>query len=112
MREKVTEFIKNYAKKADEGGIISYIWREPLVYFGDARRPELVKLRELIHPEHDLPWEVLPEAKTIVAYFLPFRKEIGAMPGQYQLSLTELEKQGEKASSIIMMDKHMFIVLP
>lgn len=26
-----------------------------------------------------------------------FRKEIGAMPGQYQLSLTELEKQVEKA---------------
>ena len=26
-----------------------------------------------------------------------FRKEIGAMPGQYQLSLAELEKQVEKA---------------
>ncbi len=26
--------------------------------------------------------------------------------------LQQMEKQGEKASSIIMMDKHMFIVLP
>lgn len=102
MREKVTEFIKNYAKKADEGGIISYIWREPLVYFGDARRPELVKLRELIHPEHDLPWEVLPEAKTIVAYFLPFRKEIGDTNKSGRLSSAEWAKAYEKTNATIL----------
>ncbi|MBR5329797.1 MAG: epoxyqueuosine reductase [Firmicutes bacterium] len=77
MRDKITEFIKERVALADKGGIIENIWRTPIVKFGDATRKEYDDFKTLIHREHATPRELLPEAKTIIAYFLPFREEIG-----------------------------------
>lgn len=99
MKEKIREFISDYARKADEAGIIQHIWRAPVVRFGDATLPELARLKELVHPEHDMPEDVLSGAKTIVAYFMPFRKEIGDTNKGGRLSSKEWAMAYEKTNA-------------
>jgi len=51
-------------------------YREPLVAFADARDPLFRELKTLIGPHHLLPEDFLPGAKTVVAFFIPFAKEV------------------------------------
>lgn len=66
-------------------------------FFRGRRLRRSAALRELVRENH------LVAADLIMPYFVvetedtSFRKEIGAMPGQFQLSLAELEKQVEAA---------------
>ncbi|MGM9568052.1 MAG: epoxyqueuosine reductase [Clostridia bacterium] len=101
MKKKITDFVANYIQKADKEGIIPLIWREPLVRFGDAALPELVRLKELVHPEHGIPEDVLPCAQTIIAYFLPFRQEVGDTNRGGRLSSKEWAMAYEKTNAVI-----------
>lgn len=101
MRKEITDFITAYIREKDKGGIIRNIWRTPIVCFGDARREEMKDLRELVHPEHAMPWEVLPEAKTVIAYFLPFTEEIAKSNEHGRLSSVEWAKAYEKTNAAI-----------
>ncbi len=51
-------------------------FRKPVVGFASATDPLFDKIKELIGPHHLHPTEVLPEAKTVIAYFLPFAEDI------------------------------------
>jgi epoxyqueuosine reductase QueG len=52
------------------------MWRTPLVGFADASDPGFAALREIVDTAHELPGDVLPDARTVVAYFIPFSEEI------------------------------------
>lgn len=52
------------------------IWRRPIVRFAGANDPGFARLREIVTSEHHLPMDFLPEAKTVISYFLPFKREI------------------------------------
>lgn len=73
-REEVRAWIEAYVRETEKS--CSTRWRRPLAGFADAHHPGFEKLRELIVPNHVMPWEVLPEAKTVLVYFLPFVKEM------------------------------------
>jgi epoxyqueuosine reductase QueG len=47
-----------------------------LVAFADADDKLFRKFKEIISKSHATPKELLPEAKTVVSYFIPFSKEI------------------------------------
>ncbi|MBE0617391.1 MAG: epoxyqueuosine reductase [Proteobacteria bacterium] len=51
-------------------------YRRPLVGFGDAGDPAWTRLREVAEPTHLLPEELLPDAQTVVAFFLPFAEPV------------------------------------
>lgn len=51
-------------------------YREPLVGFASAQDPLFKELKEIIGPHHLLPEEMLTEAKTVVAFFIPFGKQV------------------------------------
>jgi len=51
-------------------------YREPLVGFADARDPAWARLREVAEPTHHLPEDLLPGARSVVAFFLPFAEEV------------------------------------
>jgi len=51
-------------------------YRPVLVGFADALDPDFLKLKTSIDPFHRLPRDVLPGAKTIVSFFIPFAREI------------------------------------
>ena len=51
-------------------------YRLPLVGFADAADPRFAQLREIVEPTHWLPSDLLPGARSVVAFFLPFAEDI------------------------------------
>lgn len=54
------------------------IYREPLVGFADSADPLFLRLKQAVSHDHLLPEDLLPGAKSVVAFFLPFSEEIFA----------------------------------
>jgi epoxyqueuosine reductase QueG len=68
----IKEFLENYCKTKD----VQTKWKEPLITYADARDKMFYWLKEAISPSHHMPTDFLPEAKTVVAYFIPFDEAI------------------------------------
>ena len=54
--------------------------RTPLVAFSSAHDPKYAALKTVIGPWHALPTDFLPEAETVISYFIPFTKEVAHGP--------------------------------
>jgi epoxyqueuosine reductase len=55
---------------AGAGTVTEY--REPLVGFASAGDPRFPDLRRVVHPTHMLPQDLLPGARSVISFFLPF----------------------------------------
>lgn len=73
IEEVIIKFINGYCKENK----IKNIWREPIVGFADANSNYIKNLPNIILTSHRLPSDYLEDAKIIVSYFLPFKKDIG-----------------------------------
>lgn len=71
LRVLIEEFISYYSSKE---GIRNW-WRKPLL--ATAKADDRFKiLPEIASNGHLLPWELLPSAKTVIVFFIPFVKEL------------------------------------
>ncbi len=64
----IDEFIDNYAR----ANAFRPMWRPAVVKLGDANHPRLPELKSLVAENHLMPGELLPDATTMISYFLPF----------------------------------------
>jgi len=71
IREAVCGFVREYPDKTGE----RKIWRDPVLASApaDAR---FQRLREIAAPDHLLPADLLPAAKSVIVFFIPFTKEL------------------------------------
>lgn len=76
MKEKIRRMIQDYIIEYEKKTNISTRWGIPLVGFADACHPDIIKFKETISQTHKLPTEVLPSANIVIAYFVPFTKEL------------------------------------
>lgn len=76
MNKQIQEFIKTYLTEYQKRPEIATSYGEPLVGFADAWHPYIQSLPQLISPTHELPQNILPDAKTIIAYYVPFTKNL------------------------------------
>ena len=51
-------------------------WKEPLIAVADAGDKLFPRLKEVTRPTHALPEDLLPGARSVIAYFLPFDERI------------------------------------
>jgi len=72
IRKLIRKFVKNYKIRIKT----ETDWDEPLVAFADADDPLFEKLKAVINTSHNTPTELLRDAKTVISYFIPFKKEI------------------------------------
>ncbi|MBZ4687876.1 MAG: Iron-sulfur cluster-binding protein [Clostridiales bacterium] len=72
LAQMITRKIISLVREADT--VTEY--RKPLVGFASAHDGLFTKMKEIIGPHHMQPWEILPEAKTVVAFFLPFAEDV------------------------------------
>ena len=72
LAEIIEKVVRNQVKTFE--GITKY--REPLIGYASAEDPLFGDLKETVGEHHLSPKDLLPEAKTVVAFFLPFAKEI------------------------------------
>lgn len=69
LKAYLSHFIKSKVKSSQ----YRYYFREPLTGFASADDPLFHQLPEIIGEHHLLPKAFLPEAKTVMAFFLPFQ---------------------------------------
>jgi len=69
-------FIINFVRREVATADTVTRYRQPLVGFADAADPRFPQLREIAEPTHLLPRDLLPTARSVIAFFLPFTAEI------------------------------------
>ncbi|MFH1501622.1 MAG: hypothetical protein ABIG03_01115 [Candidatus Eisenbacteria bacterium] len=70
----IEETVFDMARSSD--GATRY--REPIVGFAAADDPRFVELRRLVDPDVLMPSDVLPEARSVASFFLPFSEDVVA----------------------------------
>ena len=76
MKQHLLHFIQSYISAYQEREEIATSYGEPLIGFADAWHPYIQNLPQTISPTHELPQNILPDARTIIAYYVPFTKEL------------------------------------
>lgn len=76
MRERLRGVIEAYiaAYCAQQGK--EPVWRTPLIGFADAADAGFLSLRASACADHLMPDDVLPGARSVISYFLPFSKAL------------------------------------
>ncbi len=82
IRQAIEELIKTKVKDIGRPDL----FREPMVGFVSAKDPSVVNVKEIVGPWHDSPEDQLPGAKTIIAYTVPFTREVALDPGTSRFS--------------------------
>jgi epoxyqueuosine reductase QueG len=76
LKEKISNWIKNYVKNFKISTQTFTEWDDPLIGFADANDPLFLKLKTVIGKTHKHPLELLTNAHTVVVYFIPFKEEM------------------------------------
>ena len=72
IRVEIERLVAEYQQRS---GLVTE-WRTPLVGFASADDPLFEKLREVASPTHAHPSDLLPGARTVVAFFIPLGKRV------------------------------------
>ncbi|GAV23433.1 epoxyqueuosine reductase [Carboxydothermus pertinax] len=73
MKDLIEKIVKNEVLAEEES---TFYYRSPLIGYASCQNPLFLKLKEVANPEHLMPQDLLPGAKTAVAIFLPYTREI------------------------------------
>lgn len=76
MREQLLETIRSFLRDYEKKPEIQTVWGEPLLSFADANHPYVRSLKLVVTPTHAMPEEVLPGAKNVLVYYVPFTREL------------------------------------
>ncbi len=76
MKSRITELITEYVANYEKQDHIKTKWGTPQVGFADAHHPYLRELKTIISEKHCLPVDVLGGATIVIAYFVPFDREL------------------------------------
>lgn len=108
IQDEIRGFVSRYrSEHGTETG-----WRPPLVGFATVKDPLFAALKRVVSPSHALPDDLLPGARTVIAYFVPFENAVGEsnIDGQmaspqwvraYMETNTLLEEVGACAKELI-----------
>jgi len=72
IRDAIERLVAEYQQRPE----MVTQWRPPLVGFASADDPLFEKLREVASPSHARPRDLLPGARTVVAFFIPLGKSV------------------------------------
>lgn len=72
MLKVICDFIAEYEKRDD----VHTKWGKPVIGFADAYHPLIQKLPQIISESHGLPQDVMNDAKIVIAYYVPFTREL------------------------------------
>lgn len=77
LKTTIVEEISSFISSAQGQGFTSGLWQDPVVACASANDPLFGRLKEAVGPEHLLPHDLLPDARTVITYFIPFTPQVG-----------------------------------
>lgn len=72
IKEEIISFIENAVLESKS----KELFRKPIVGFSSANNPLYEELKEIVGAEHLHPKDILPNAKTVVSFFVPFSESV------------------------------------
>lgn len=107
LAERLRDYVASYPEKHDQIAI----WREPIMACARAD-DRFQRIKEITVPDHALPHDLLPDAKTVLVWFVPFKHHLqmdntrGNRPslswGRAYLSTNEMiERTGSAMKTLI-----------
>jgi len=72
LQNEITAFVRTYPETRHT----ATRWQDPLVAFAAADDPLFLQLKEVVSPTHALPGDFIADAQTVIAFFIPFVREI------------------------------------
>jgi epoxyqueuosine reductase QueG len=76
VHDAIIEKIKSMVVEGEKNNKTLKLWKEPIVEFVSAEDENLPKLKEIVCSDHLMPRDILPDAKTVISYFIPFQDNI------------------------------------
>lgn len=76
MKTWLENIITTYVRDFEARPEIVTRWKTPLFAYADAQDPLFKLFKDVVSPTHCLPQDFIPEAVTVIAYFLPFEESI------------------------------------
>jgi epoxyqueuosine reductase len=74
--QELAHYIQSTIREKTHNATTITRYREPLVRWVKANNPQFEELKTLVHPDLMLPQDMLPGAKSVLAFFLPFDERI------------------------------------
>ena len=71
MKQRIKDIVSRTVR---DSGLPYY--REPLLGAAPARAPYFLELKKLVNPGHFLPGDLLTDAVSVIAFFLPFQRTV------------------------------------
>lgn len=68
----ITTFVRDFESRPE----IATRWKTPLFAYADANDPLFLRFKDVVSPTHCLPKDFIPEAASVITYFLPFEASI------------------------------------
>lgn len=97
LKEELTEYIVRSVAESED----REFFRKPLVGFSAADDPLYMQLKEIVGPEHLSPQDILPGAKTVLSFFIPFSKKVIVSNRKQQSVSTLWAESYVKANALI-----------
>lgn len=72
LKEEIIDIIENSVLESES----KELFRKPIVGFSSAANPLYDKLKDIVAPDHLHPTEILPNAKSVVSFFVPFSESV------------------------------------
>jgi epoxyqueuosine reductase QueG len=72
LLKETASFVRSYPVR----NFTQTLWKSPLLGFASAADPLFARLKEWVRPSHATPQDLLPTARTVISYFLPFESRI------------------------------------
>lgn len=72
ISQEIETFIQNYVAENKT----SFKYGRPVVAFADAQDPEFLELKKVAVGNHNRPVDLLPDARTVICYFIPYSREL------------------------------------
>lgn len=76
MKNQIKQMIIDFVREYKNNNNTFTQWQEPLVGFADSENALFYLYREMIDENHLIPKDILPGAKTVVSYFIPFTEKL------------------------------------
>jgi epoxyqueuosine reductase QueG len=76
MDEHLKETIEKTIVEYEHSKIPYKMWKAPLIKTLSVENKQLAMVKQMVSPGHLVPRDILPDAQSIVSFFIPFQKEI------------------------------------
>jgi epoxyqueuosine reductase QueG len=76
MYNKIIKTITSTIVYYETNNQLNKIWKEPIIEIISAKDENLKILKKVVSGEHFMPRDILPDAKSIISFFIPFRENI------------------------------------